>query len=402
MKKPLFSLAVAVLCSIVTACGSPAALAGTPAVPSTSAAPETTPGISTEVIPLPNDVIRTIDVGNMAWELDELIVASEAVVIGKVSKIPAPLRGTDDIPPHTSLAIYTDILVEVEEYLYGGSGAKTITIHMQSGRIGNEVVLINHGPVYREGETSLFFLYRSGMRPQPPSPAGISQADYYQTSGFGQGKWAYQKNTATYPDGRVFSTGLVKDRVDALRVKMSESYYQSTDFSKYRAYRGTQSDLNWPGMSTEDIIADSAVILVGEVVAIRPSERSSAWTKPQRQRLMEGIYTDVIIHPERLLKGETSPGDIAIRLPCGRLGDEVVSIGGYVTFELGQKTLLFLRRHAEDGLAPYLPLPRGISEANYGFDAVGGPQGQWTINGDWVRDRSNKEWALSDLIKLIG
>jgi hypothetical protein len=90
MKRPLFSLAVAVLCFIATACGGPAALAGTPAVPTTSAAPETTPSLSTEVIPTPGDIIRTIDVGNLLWELDELVVASEVIVIGKVSKILAP------------------------------------------------------------------------------------------------------------------------------------------------------------------------------------------------------------------------------------------------------------------------------------------------------------------------
>jgi hypothetical protein len=90
MKRPLFSLTVAVLCFIVTACGSPAALAETSAMPTTSFNSEAAASISTEVIPIPNDVIRTIEVGNLPWELDELIVASEAVVIGKVSKILAP------------------------------------------------------------------------------------------------------------------------------------------------------------------------------------------------------------------------------------------------------------------------------------------------------------------------
>ncbi len=400
MAKIIIALFLLVL-SFAGACASQDALAGFTISMSQSTTPEPTGRLSTEIELEPGNVVNTFDAGNLPWELDELIVASEAIVVGRVKEILDPQRGSGRLPSDTATYIYTDIIIEVEQYLYGGSGNKTIALRLDSGRIGQEVVLINHGPVYNVGETSLLFLYRPGMRPLPAPPAGTLAVDYYQTSGFAQGKWSFTDGTATSPDGRTASLEQVKARIDALRVKMSESFYKSTDFSQYRSYWGMQADMNWEGMSKEQIIQGSDIILIGEVVAIRPSERATGWTTPQRESPMERIYTDVIIRPSKFLKG-SAQGDIAIRLPCGRLGNEFAEVGGYLKFNLGESTLLFLRRNSADSLVPYLPIPQGVIQTNYGLDAVGGPQGQWTINGEWVRDRHNEEMRLEDLVKMIG
>jgi hypothetical protein len=317
-----------------------------------------------------------------------------------VKEILEPQHGTDRVPPHTSIVIYTDIMVEVQEYLYG-SGAGTIAVHLDSGRIGNEETIINHAPVYTEGETCLFFLYHPGLRPLPAFPPGTTLADYYQTSGFGWGKWAYENGGATSPGGSTASLALVKERIEALRVQMSESYYQSTDFSDRNSYWGSIGNPSWVKTNTQALVQDADLILIGEAIAIRPSERAALWTRTQHQRSMEAIYTDVIIRPELILKGDVS-GDIALRLPCGRIGNESARIESYLSFKLGEKTLLFLRRDKDDGFAPYLPIPQGFTEANYGFDAVGGPQGQWTVNGEWLRDAHNSEMRLEDLLKMMG
>ncbi len=385
------SAAMTLVCGLACGCaGEPESETKTP----------TTTQKSTEVTLTPEDIATTIDTGNLSWSLDELITASEVIVVGKVVDILESKRGESVAPSQTGTVIYTDVLLEVRDYLYGGSGAKTIAVHLEGGRIGNEVVVMSHGPVFTTGETALLFLYRPAIYPLPTPPEGIAAADYFEVTGFARGQWPYDNGVATPPEGDGVSLSQIVGRIDTLRVKMSESAYQSTDFSQYHSYRARIGDLNWLGMSTEEVIQESDLILVGEVIAIRPSGRAAAGQtlKP----IQTAVYTDVIIRPVRYLCGDTAPGDIAIRMPCGRLGNETWTVDGYVSFTLGEQTLLCLRRGTGDGLTPYLPVPPGIDAANYGFDVVNGPQGQMAYRDGTARDVRGKEWRLDDLIKLIG
>ena len=97
-----------------------------------------------------------------------------------------------------------------------------------------------------------------------------------------------------------------------------------------------------------DLIDDAASIVVGRVTAIQ-----SHWDPARRQ-----VFTDITLSLDEVLAGPALPPTITIRQPGGRVGGLHSWIDGSPEFDVGEKTLLFLRV-APDGTLRVAHLHQG-------------------------------------------
>jgi hypothetical protein len=132
---------------------------------------------STAVTPLPGDNVHRTSNVISAQNVDQLVENSDTIIIGKVINILPSKKGVRSLK--TAEIIYTDVLVSVDEYLYGQSKSDTIAIRIETGKIGNEVTIGEDEPVLTEGEHLLLFL----THPHTiiPAPEGIDTLDYTES-----------------------------------------------------------------------------------------------------------------------------------------------------------------------------------------------------------------------------
>jgi len=79
----------------------------------TTAVPNKT---STEVVPQPGDMVSVTSGLAVPLSMEELVGLADAIVIGTVSQIlPSRQIETDSV----NLKVYTNVLVNIERYLYG-------------------------------------------------------------------------------------------------------------------------------------------------------------------------------------------------------------------------------------------------------------------------------------------
>jgi hypothetical protein len=157
--------------------------------------------LSTQVTLQPGDTVQQISGLMREFTLDDLILESDAIVTGKVADILPARNGTTwDGKP----TIYTDVIVQVDRYLYGETKSERIAIQVGGGRIGNTVVLVEDEPVFTLGENIVVFLYR--LRYELGFiPGVIDSLSHYGVTGLCMGKFAYQA------PGKVVNNGWVKD-----------------------------------------------------------------------------------------------------------------------------------------------------------------------------------------------
>jgi hypothetical protein len=153
--------------------------------------------LSTRVTVRPGDTIQQISGLLVEYTLDDLILHSDAIVIGRVTDILPANRGV--VPGGISI-IYTDVIVEADRYLYGEPKSERIAIRVWGGRIGDTVMLVEDEAVFTLGEHIVVFLARAPY--EVVSPDGIDALSYYQVTGACLGKFAYQA-TGLVNNGRV-------------------------------------------------------------------------------------------------------------------------------------------------------------------------------------------------------
>jgi len=131
-------------------------------------------------------VIRVMgSFGEDVLSVEELAKESDVVVIGRVREIlPARWDTADGRQPAelSGHKIYTDVVVEVEEYLKNPQPEKMITVRTEGGRAGN-VEMITGDASFTRGERVVLFLWKS--------PSGV-----YVVKGGAFGKFSVVNNTA--------------------------------------------------------------------------------------------------------------------------------------------------------------------------------------------------------------
>jgi hypothetical protein len=144
--------------------------------------------LSTRVTVQPGDtLIQQVSSMMPQQTLQDLILRSEAMVIGTVTDILPAKRG---VVPGEIPIIYTDVILEVDRYLFGEPESKRIAVRVWGGRIGNTIMLDDNAAVFTLGEHIVGFLFRAPYEVVPPD--GIDALSYYEVSCGCLGKFAYE------------------------------------------------------------------------------------------------------------------------------------------------------------------------------------------------------------------
>lgn len=174
--------------------------------------------VSTKVVPQPGDEMYMTSAILIHRNLDELIESSDAIAIGRVKEILPPKWGTFSLREQVKL-IYTDVLIEVDKFLYGEPESETISVRVMEGRIGNQATVAEHGAEFTLGEEVFLFLHRIKDPFITPSPEGINPANYYMASI--QDKYGYWHGVIDNRDDDRFPmcTWFVQMRIATIRNK---------------------------------------------------------------------------------------------------------------------------------------------------------------------------------------
>jgi hypothetical protein len=131
--------------------------------------------------------------------MDELIKNADAIVIGKVKDIPPSRKSALNLDGSNIIRIiYTDVIIQVDRYLYGEPESEEIAVRVEGGRVDNIVMWAEDQPEFLLGEEVFLFLLRP-PDPLEPVPEGITASSYYRVSM--QGKYRYWHGILTNWDG---------------------------------------------------------------------------------------------------------------------------------------------------------------------------------------------------------
>ena len=204
MNKLIIGL-ILVMLLVPVACAPPApAPAPTPDYPNhgiTTTKVETKPGESTTG-------------GSGAWvefTMDDLVEKSDTVLIGKVVDI-FPSRQVDRPP----WLVITDVVIEVERYLYGQPQSAYVAVMVPGGRVEEMVFLVDSHPVFNLGEETALFLYRL-PGPGIPPPDGFEPAEYYMVTGAMQGKLGYREGIMVNLEEDSFTVSEIEQKIASIR-----------------------------------------------------------------------------------------------------------------------------------------------------------------------------------------
>ena len=161
---------------------------------------------STKVEPKPGESVVRGSASWVRYTMDDLVEKSDTILIGKVVDI-FPSRKVDRPP----WEVITDVVIEVERYLYGQPQSTYIAVMVPGGRVGEIVVLVDSQPVFNLGEEVALFLYRLQSEITPPE--GFDRAEYYRVTGSMQGKLGYSDSTMITFEGDSVALSEIEQKI---------------------------------------------------------------------------------------------------------------------------------------------------------------------------------------------
>jgi hypothetical protein len=172
--------------------------------------------LSTKITTSPGDIVNEISPMFTEFNLNEMIINSDAIVTGIVVNILPSQKGLDPVMfSKTVPAIYTDVIIKVNSTLYGINENKDIGVRLLGGRIGNEVMLSSEGE-FTVGENVLVFLFKEKNYEMTPAPSNINTQDYYKVVRLFQGKFQLAGDTATNSEGVKLSVKEIQNRIQSV------------------------------------------------------------------------------------------------------------------------------------------------------------------------------------------
>lgn len=173
--------------------------------------------VSSKPIVHPGDHV-IISSGMLAsFTLDDQIKITRTAVIGKVVEIlPSKQVIFEEKPtdPYSN-GIYTDVVIEPEQYLYGESQAKRIIVRVNEGRIGNTVMTNEDEAEFTLGEECAVFLSRPTYKHVVPE--GFAEESYYDLWGLCKGKYKIENGTLIGITGDKITLSEIKQKVSSIR-----------------------------------------------------------------------------------------------------------------------------------------------------------------------------------------
>ncbi len=166
---------------------------------------------TTKVTPEPGDTVTSSSGLMIRLTVDDLVEKSDAAVLGKVVDI-FPARQVDEAPWETM--IITDVVIEVERYLYGQPQSAYIAVMVRGGRVGGTAMWVEDEPEFNLGEEVVLFLSRAQSEITPPD--GFEAAEYYRVTGAMQGKLGCRDGNMVAPEGSPVTVSEFAQRIASL------------------------------------------------------------------------------------------------------------------------------------------------------------------------------------------
>jgi len=174
---------------------------------------------TTRATPEPGDNFTSSSALMIPLTVDDLIEKSDVIAIGKVVDI-FPSRKVDWEPMDINTDVVepwdmiTDVVIEVERYLYGQPRSSYIAVMVRGGRVGETVMWVEDEPVFNLGEEVALFLHRLQSEITPPD--GFDRAEYYRVTGSMQGKLGYKDGNMINLKGDSFTVSEVEQRIASI------------------------------------------------------------------------------------------------------------------------------------------------------------------------------------------
>jgi hypothetical protein len=144
--------------------------------------------------------------------IDDLIIHSDAIIIGRVSEILAPRWCEGLIEGQKTIC--TDSIIVVTRYLYGQTKADYIAVKVLGGQIENTTVSANDMPSFYKGEEVLLLLERPLQQYSPP--ANIDPENYYWVTGLVQGKYSLNDSILTDWEKNTMPLSEMEQRIEKI------------------------------------------------------------------------------------------------------------------------------------------------------------------------------------------
>lgn len=176
---------------------------------------------TTRATPEPGDNITRSSALMIKLTMDDLTEKSDAIAIGKVVDI-FPSRKVDGEPMDINTDVVepwdmiTDVVIEVERYLYGQPRSSYIAVMVRGGRVGETVMWVEDAPVFNVGEEVALFLY--WMQSDITPPEGFDRAEYFRVTGSMQGKLGYKDGNMVNLRGDSFAVSEIEHKIASIRV----------------------------------------------------------------------------------------------------------------------------------------------------------------------------------------
>ena len=184
--------------------------------PSEPPPPASSPGYpnhgitTTKIEPKPGESVARGSASWIRYTMDDLVEKSDTILIGKVVDI-FPSRKVDRPP----WEVITDVVIEVERYLYGQPRSPHIAVMVQGGHVEQAFVWVEDQPEFNLGEETALFL----VRPQPEiaPPEGFEDVEYYMVTGSMQGKLGYRDGYMVNLEGEFVTVSEIEKKIAFIR-----------------------------------------------------------------------------------------------------------------------------------------------------------------------------------------
>lgn len=148
------------------------------------------------------------------FSIEDLIERSDIIVFGSVEEVLPAKKGTflaDDM-------IYHDVIIDVEQYLFGKNGQERISVRMLGGTVDGETLIVGDIQAsFIPDEQVILFLSHPPENSLEQLPEGIDKDSLYITTGAKLGKYSYKNGSAYNYKDETITIETLEDKISVIR-----------------------------------------------------------------------------------------------------------------------------------------------------------------------------------------
>lgn len=322
---------------------------------------------------------------------EDLSIKSDVILTGTVKEI---RPGKWNIPggwDNTTVrgsekAMYTDVVINVDQYLKNSLSFDEVIVRVRGGTVGNTIMSADFEPDFTHNETVLLFLREDPFRLTKEIPP-----EHFTITGYIQGKF-----TLTEEGNAVGwkKTVLLDELLDIIETHANTTLELSEDFAGHMII---DISVDLEKMSYEDLSRESDVILIGTAQEINPAR----WNTPDGKIPTESvddlqrddtIYTDITINVDQYIKNPLSSDEITVRIEGGAVDNVIVLTDHEPDFTEDETVLLYLKEGPSQ-------LTGNIGPEH--FMVMGYAQGKFTLTDNGEAVGTYETVRLEELLNTI-